>query len=428
MEQRTYLCIDLKSFYASCECVERGLDPLRAHLVVADINRTEKTICLAVSVAMKKLGVKNRCRLYEIPKEIDYLIAQPRMQKYIDYSAKIYAIYLRHFSKDDIFVYSIDEVFIDVSSYLTIYHQTAKEMANYLLDLIAKEVGVKATCGIGTNLYLAKVALDITAKHATDYIGILDEEMFKKTLWNHQPLTDFWRIGKQTEKRLNRLGIETLGQLAWCDEEIIYQEFGIDGELLIDHAWGIEPTTIEDIKAYQPKSNSICSGQVLSRNYTFSEGLVIVKEMIDLLALQLVDKQLVSDQIGLSVRFDFHSEIPSVHGSISLPFATNNNHIMTDYVVKLYRKLVFTGYSIRAISISINHTRAEDQNLFYQGNLFDEIDDVKLQKEKEIQKTLNQIKKKFGKNAVLKGLNFEKGATTIERNQQIGGHKSGQKT
>lgn len=428
MKEKTYLCIDLKSFYASVECVERGLDPMTTNLVVADPERTSKTICLAVSPSLKKLGVHNRCRVFEIPDELDYIMAEPQMQKYIDYSAKIYGIYLRHFSKDDIYVYSIDESFIDITSYLTIYNKTPKEMAVYLMDLIAKEVGVRATAGIGTNLYLTKVALDITAKHSNDFIGILDQEKFKATLWDHRPLTDFWRIGKGIENHLNRIGIYTMGQLAWADEELIYKEFGIDAELLIDHAWGIEPTTIADIKAYKPKSNSISSGQVLSRDYTFSEGEIIVKEMIDLLALDLVEKNLVTNNIAVGIRYNNKEEIPSVGGSSNLEMYTNNGQILTKEVLKLYRRIVNKGYKIRGVNISLNNTKTDTGENYYQGNLFEVVEERDLKKEKKAQHAINQIKKLYGKNSILKGMNFEKGATTIERNQQIGGHKSGKKT
>ena len=292
MEDKAYLCIDLKSFYASVECVERGLDPMTANLVVADSERTDKTICLAVSVNMKKSGVKNRCRLFEIPKNIDYVIAPPRMQKYIDYSCAVYDLYLDYFSKDDVYVYSIDECFIDITPYLNIYKKTPREMAEFLLKEISRKIGIRASCGIGTNLYLTKIALDITAKKADDFIGELNQETFKETLWNHQPLTDFWRIGPGTQRTLNNIGIYTMGQIAWASEEKLYEVFGIDAELLIDHAWGIEPVTIADIKEYQPKSNSISQGQVLAKDYSYKQAEIIVKEMMDLFSLQLVDKQL----------------------------------------------------------------------------------------------------------------------------------------
>ena len=285
MSEKAYLCIDLKSFYASVECVERGLDPMTTRLVVADPTRTDKTICLAVSPALKALGVKNRCRVFEIPKTIDYIMAPPRLQKYIDYSAEIYGIYLKYISKDDIYVYSIDECFMDITKYLKLYNKTPRKMAMFLMDEITREVGVRATAGIGTNLYLAKVALDITAKHAPDFIGELDEMSYRTKLWDHKPITDFWRIGPGTARRLAKYGIYTMGDITLADEDLLYKVFGIDAELLIDHAWGYEPTEIKHIKAHKPKTNSLSRGQVLMRDYKFDEGRLIVKEMMELLAL-----------------------------------------------------------------------------------------------------------------------------------------------
>lgn len=290
MNQKSYLCIDLKSFYASIECVERGLDPMTANLVVADLARSEKTICLAITPAMKKLGIRNRCRIFEIPPNVKYIAAPPRMKKYIDYSADIYAIYLKYISKDDIHVYSIDEAFLDVTDYLELYHMTPRELGGRIMDDIYSTFGIRATCGIGTNLYLAKIALDITAKRNKDFIGELTEESYQKTLWNHKPLTDFWRIGPGTAKKLANYGIYTMGDIANANEEFLYRLLGVDAELLIDHAWGKEPTTIADIKSYHSKSNSLTSGQVLMRDYEFEEGKLIVKEMMDLLCLDMVDK------------------------------------------------------------------------------------------------------------------------------------------
>lgn len=271
-KDRTYVCIDLKSFYASVECRERGLDPMTTNLVVADPERSDKTICLAVSPAMKKLGVPGRCRVFEIPKGIEYIMAPPRMQLYIDYSAEIYAIYLKYISKEDIHVYSIDEVFMDVTDYLAMYQMSAKELSVRIMEDILEHTGITATAGIGTNLYLAKVALDITAKHVEDHIGILDEESYCKTLWNHKPLTDFWRIGKGIANRLEQSGIRRMGEIAHADEDMLYRMFGVDAELLIDHAWGRESTTMQDIKSYRPKTNSLSSGQVLECDYTFEKG------------------------------------------------------------------------------------------------------------------------------------------------------------
>lgn len=424
MIKKAYLCIDLKSFYASVECVERGLDPMKANLVVADSERTDKTICLAVSVNMKKLGVRNRCRLFEIPKSIDYIIATPRMQKYIDYSCAVYDLYLDYFSKDDIYVYSIDECFIDITSYLNIYRKTPKEMARFLLEEINRRIGIRASCGVGTNLYLTKIALDITAKKAGDFIGELDEESFKETLWNHQPLTDFWRIGSATQRTLNEMGIYTMGQIAWANQDRLYETFGIDAELLIDHAWGIEPVTLADIREYKPKSNSFSQGQVLARDYSYQQAEVIVKEMMDLLALQLVEKQLYTSNISLMIGYSNRYNLPYSSGSITLDMDTNSDTVLIENVVKLYRRLVRKAAMIRRVSISCNKLTSTPVD-YVQVNLFDEVDTKNLEKDNAAQKAIIEIKKRFGKDAVLKGMNFEEGATTRERNHQIGGHKSG---
>ena len=301
MAERQYICIDLKSFYASVECAERGLDPMTTKLVVADLSRTEKTICLAVSPALKALGVKNRCRIFEIPDGIEYIAAIPRMQLYIDYAAEIYAIYLQYISKDDIHVYSIDEAFMDVTDYLALYKMTARELGQHIMNDIYDKLRIRATCGIGTNLFLTKIALDISAKHSPDFIGELNEESYRQTLWDHEPLTDFWMIGPGTVRRLNTIGVHTMRQIANTPEDTLYHLFGIDAELLIDHAWGREPTTIADIKNYKAHTNSISSGQVLSREYDYEEGKLIVKEMTDLLCLDLVEKHLVTSSVTLHI-------------------------------------------------------------------------------------------------------------------------------
>jgi DNA polymerase V len=424
MSKKAYLCIDLKSFYASVECVERGLDPMKANLVVADSERTEKTICLAVSVNMKKLGIKNRCRLFEIPKNIDYVIAPPRMQKYIDYSCAVYDLYLDYFSKDDVYVYSIDECFIDITPYLNIYKKTPREMAEFLLKEISRKIGIRASCGIGTNLYLTKIALDITAKKADDFIGELNQETFKETLWNHQPLTDFWRIGPGTQRTLNNIGIYTMGQIAWASEEKLYEVFGIDAELLIDHAWGIEPVTIADIKEYQPKSNSISQGQVLAKDYSYKQAEIIVKEMMDLLSLQLVDKQLYTSNISLMIGYSNRYNLKGSTGSLTLDFDTNSDTVLIENVVKLYSRLVNKSAMVRRVTVSCNKLTADPVS-FVQSNLFEEISQKDIEKDNAAQKAIIEIKKRFGKDAILKGMNFEEGATTRERNHQIGGHKSG---
>lgn len=416
-----YLCIDLKSFYASVECVERGLDPLTTKLVVADPERTEKTICLAISPAMKKLGIKNRCRVFEIPKNVDYIMAQPRMQKYIDVSADIYGIYLKYIAKEDIHVYSIDEVFLDCTDYLEMYQMTARELAETILKDVYQATGITATCGIGTNLYLAKIALDISAKHVKGNIAYLDEDIYRGTLWSHSPLTDFWRVGAGIAKRLQRYGIYTMKDIAQAKEETLYQLLGVDAELLIDHAWGRESVTIADIKAYKPKHNSLTSGQVLCEEAGFEEGLLVVKEMADLLCLDMVDKGLVTESVSLYVGYENRLEREPARGTISLPVTTSSARTILPHVEQLYRRIVSPTGGMRRANLSFNNVVDE---AYQQYDLF--CDPVELERERNMQKAMIDIKKKFGKNAILKGMNLEEGARTMERNRQIGGHKSGE--
>lgn len=418
--QKMYLCIDLKSFYASVECVERGLDPMTENLVVADPERSDKTICLAISPAMKKLGVKNRCRVFEIPKNIKYVMAVPRMQLYIDYAAEIYGIYLDYVSKDDIYVYSIDEVFIDITNYIRFYKKTEKEIAKMLMQAVFDKTGVRAACGIGTNMYLCKIALDITAKHSDDFIGYLDEELYRKTLWDYTPITDFWRIGAGTANRLKRYGINTMGEIAKADEDLLYRIFGIDAELLIDHAWGREPVGISEIKKYKPKTNSLTSGQVLMHDYTFSGGELIVREMTELLCLDMTKKNLVTKSVSLRVGYSNRENAPAAYGSFSLETETNLDKILIPAVSSLYKKIVNPDLLVRRVNISFNNIKEEK---CVQIGLFDNTKER--EKNKKIQTTMLKIKERFGKNAVIKGMNLEEGATTIERNRQIGGHKSG---
>ena len=420
-KQKTYLCIDLKSFYASVECVERGLDPLTTRLVVADPERSEKTICLAISPAMKALGIKNRCRVFEIPKNVDYIMAQPRMQRYIDVSADIYAVYLKYIAKEDIHVYSIDEVFLDASDYLSMYQMSAKELANTIMQDVYVTTGITATCGIGTNLYLAKIALDITAKHVKGNIGYLDEDIYRGTLWSHKPITDFWRVGAGTAKRLERYGIYTMKDIAMAKEETLYNLIGIDAELLIDHAWGREPVTIADIKNYKPKHNCLTSGQVLSCEHSYEEGKLIVKEMTDLLCLDLVDKGLVTDSITLYVGYENRLDMPPARGTATLRIATSSARVMLPEVEALYERIMNRNAGIRRVNLSFNNVVDE---AYQQYDLF--CDPAELERERNMQKSMIYIKKKFGKNAILKGMNLEEGATTMERNRQIGGHKSGE--
>lgn len=422
MKQRMYIAIDLKSFYASVECVERGLDPFTTNLVVADPTRSKSTICLAITPAMKKLGVKNRCRIHEIPKDIKYITAMPRMQLYIDYSSNIYSIYLRHISPDDVHVYSVDECFIDVTNYLHLYHKNAKELAITLMNDVMKETGICATAGIGTNLYLCKIAMDIVAKHVDDHIGYLDEDSFKLKLWEHRPLTDFWRIGSGTANRLAKYGIYTMGDIARTslrDEAWLYKLFGIDAELLIDHAWGIEPCTIKDIKSYRPETNSLSSGQVLMRNYSFDEARVIVREMADLLVLDLVEKKLVTESFTLYISYDHKFEVPSSNGSINLGTATNSARKIIPAVVELYNKIADKHTGIRRLNICCNKVKTEG---YFQMDLFSdpEVDE----KERNIQKAMLAIRHRYGNNAIMKGSNLLDCSTFMERNEQIGGHKA----
>lgn len=421
MNQKSYLCIDLKSFYASIECVERGLDPMTANLVVADLARSEKTICLAITPAMKKLGIRNRCRIFEIPPNVKYIAAPPRMKKYIDYSADIYAIYLKYISKDDIHVYSIDEAFLDVTDYLELYHMTPRELGGRIMDDIYSTFGIRATCGIGTNLYLAKIALDITAKRNKDFIGELTEESYQKTLWNHKPLTDFWRIGPGTAKKLANYGIYTMGDIANANEEFLYRLLGVDAELLIDHAWGKEPTTIADIKSYHSKSNRLTSGQVLMRDYEFEEGKLIVKEMMDLLCLDMVDKNLMTKSITLHIGYSNQLHMNPAHGTVSLDEETNADRIILPAIASLYERIVNPNFPIRRVTLSCNNVIPEE---YHQYSFF--LDAAELERNRKMQKAVLEIKNKFGKNAILKGMNLEEGAMTRERNHQIGGHKSGE--
>ncbi|MBE7024376.1 MAG: DNA repair protein [Ruminococcaceae bacterium] len=423
MKKRMYLCIDLKSFYASVECVERGFDPMTTNLIVADPERSEKTICLAVTPAMKALGVKNRCRVFEIPKSIEYIMAEPRMQKYIDYAAEIYAIYLKFVSKDDIHVYSIDEVFVDVTDYLSLYGMTAKELGIKMMTEVFEKLGIRATCGVGTNLYLAKVALDITAKHSSDFVGILDEETYCKTLWTHRPITDFWRIGRGTARRLESMGIYDMGGITRCNEEYLYKKFGIDAELLIDHAWGREPVTMADIKNYKPKSNCLTSGQVLMCDYGFEDGRIIVKEMMELLCLDMVEKGLVTKSITLYVGYSNTLNMEPARGSAAVDIPTNADSQLVPLAAELYGRIVNPLHPIRRVNISCNGV-TEEKKEYVQLSLFD--DSTEKEKSRKIQNAIIGIKKQFGKNAVFKGIDLGENATTLERNRQIGGHKSGE--
>lgn len=509
MEQanRIYIAIDLKSFYASVECVERGLDPLTTHLVVADQSRTEKTICLAVSPSLKAYGLSGRARLFEVVQRVEkinrerqrnihwkdfkrtsyldedvkkdpfvklgYIIAMPRMAFYLKYSTKIYNIYLRYIAAEDIHIYSIDEVFIDATDYLRIYNLSAHALAMKLIQTVLKETGITATAGIGTNLYLAKVAMDIVAKHIpADRDGVriaeLDEYTYRKKLWAHRPLTDFWRVGRGYAKKLEENGMYTMGDVAKCsigsfyekyNEDLLYKLFGINAELLIDHAWGYEPCTMKEIKAYKPAENSMGQGQVLMKPYNNEKGLLIAKEMADVLANDLVSKHLVTNGLVLYVGYDvenlndpkifdhYNGEITidwygrvvpkSAAGSIHFKKPANSSFLLRKAIENLYKEITDTKLLVRRINITCTHTQDETALSTLQGaeqlSLFSEPQkemkiekevDEELQKEKKMQKAMLEIQNKYGKNAVLRGMDFEEDAMTRNRNEQIGGHKA----
>ncbi len=504
MNERTYICIDLKSFFASVECVERGLNPMTTNLVVADLSRTEKTICLAVTPSLKAYGISGRARLFEVvqrvkavnferkkraPKrtfrekscddtalkndpslELSYIVAPPQMARYIDYSTRIFDVYLKHVAPEDIHVYSIDEVFMDVTNYLKTSGMTAREFALHVIRDVLKETKITATAGIGTNMFLAKIALDIMAKQMpADKDGVriaeLDEMSYRQKLWDHRPLTDFWRVGKGTAKKLEDIGLYTMGDVARCSldafgEDKLYKLFGVNAELLIDHAWGWEPCTIDDIRRYQPENRSIGEGQVLHEPYDFKKARLIVREMLELLSLKLVDEKLVTDQIVLTIGYDIENltnssikkqykgevttdpygrKVPKhAHGTANLGNHTSSTIIMTKEVLALYDRIVDPNLLVRRVNLSANHvideskkreTLQKEQLDFFTDyetvKKQEEREKKKLKKERAIQETTLKIKHKFGKNAILKGFNFKEGATSIERNKQIGGHRAG---
>ena len=413
-----YLCIDLKTFYASVECVERKLDPFSTNLVVADETRGKGTICLAVSPKMKMLGVKNRCRLYEIPPNIKYIIAKPRMKKYIEYSANIYAIYLKYLSKDDIYVYSIDEAFLDVTNYLKFYKMDEIELAKTILKDIYNTYGLTATVGIGTNLYLAKVALDIMSKHTPTNIGYLDEELYKRKLWHHKPLTDFWQIGRGIEARLNKKRIYDMYDIAHTNPKILYKEFGVNAEFLIDHSWGKETCTIKDIKNYKTKNVSISNSQVLFEDYSFENARLVLKEMVELNSIKLVEKNLITDTISLYIGYS-KNIINSTGGSMKLANYTNTYSDLLPYFLKLYDNTTNRTVPIRRIGVSFNRLVSDEAQ---QLSLFE--NQEKITKERKIELAISNIKQKLGKNAIVRGMDLENGATTILRNKLIGGHNA----
>ena len=498
---RTYIAIDLKSFYASVECVERHLDPLTTNLVVADTSRTEKTICLAVSPSLKAYGISGRARLFEVIQrlrevnnerrlqaagfrltgkstsdielrqhpdwEVDYIAATPRMAYYIEYSTRIYKTYLKYIAPEDIYVYSIDEVFIDATQYLQSYKMTGHELARKMIADVLQTTGITATAGIGTNMYLCKIAMDIVAKHIpADKDGVriaeLDEMSYRQQLWNHRPLTSFWRVGKGIAQKLESYGLDTMGKIARCslrNEELLYNLFGVNAELLIDHAWGWEPCTMEAVKAYRPETNSMSHGQVLQSAYDWKKARVVVQEMADAIALELVDKRLVTNQLVLTVSYDseslsdptirarYHGPVTTdyygrqtpkhAHGTANLDRMTSSSKLITEAVMDLFDRIVNPDLLVRRINISTNNiveeSKANEHNQPIQLDLFTDYEELKRQKEEEqaaldkerrMQEAVLSIKKRFGKNAILKGLNYEEGATAKDRNQQIGGHKA----
>ncbi len=506
-KQKTYIAIDLKSFYASVECKERNRDPLTTNLVVADKSRTEKTICLAVSPSLKSYGIPGRPRLFEVVQkvreannkrrwkapnhtfegssddstelnanpalEIDYIVAPPRMAYYLEYSTKIYSVYLKYIAPEDIFPYSIDEVFIDATKYLNTYQMTARELTMTMIQDVLKTTGITATAGIGTNMYLCKIAMDIVAKHIEpDKNGVriaeLDEMSYRRKLWSHRPITDFWRVGNGYAKKLEEHGLYTMGDIARCsigkpnelyNEELLYKLFGINAELLIDHAWGYEPCTMEQVKAYKPETNSVSSGQVLHCPYDYDKAKLIVKEMTDQMVLDLVDKGLVTDQLVLTIGYDienlsnpnlknqYKSEITidrygrkvpkHAHGTANLKKKTSSTRLITNAVMDLYDRIVDEHLLVRRITITANklvdEKSVKQENEYQQLDLFTDYEaqrkkqaeeEEKLERERRMQEAMLSIKKKFGKNAVLKGMNLEEGATAKDRNEQIGGHKA----
>ena len=498
-EEFRYIAIDLKSFYASVECVDRGLDPLTTNLVVADAQRTEKTICLAVSPSLKAHGISGRARLFEVIEQVklvndrrrwdapgerlagsssdaptlqnhpslalDYIVAPPRMARYMEVSTQIYQIYLRYVAPEDIHVYSIDEVFMDVSAYLQTYKMTAKELAMTMIRDVLRETGITATAGIGTNMYLCKIAMDIVAKKMpADENGVriaqLDELAYRRQLWEHRPLTDFWRIGRGYARKLEAKGLYTMGDIARCSlthEELLYRMFGVNAELLIDHAWGWECCTIADVKAYRPENRSISSGQVLKCPYEFEKGRLIVREMTELLVLDLVEQGLATDQIVLTVGYDignladterasmyrgevtsdhYGRKVPkSAHGSVNLGKHTSSTKNIIEKVLGLYDRIVDRDLTVRRLCLAANHIISEQEvkEDAVQLELFTDYDALvrkqeaeaaMLDREKKMQRAILAIRKKYGKNAILKGMNFEEGATTIERNGEVGGHRA----
>jgi len=415
---RVYVCIDLKTFFASVECVERKLDPFKTDLVVADPSRGDGAICLAISPKMKQRGIKNRCRMYEIPKNIHPIIAKPRMKKYRDYSIYINTIYLDYVNEEDWFAYSIDECFIDATPYLNYYKKTPKEFAKMLIDAVYKKTGITAAAGIGTNMYLAKIALDITAKHSKDNIGYLDEKLYKEQLWHHTPLTDFWQIGKGIERRLFNLHLKDMFDISKCEESLLYKEFGINAEILIDHSKGIEPCTIKDVKEYKPKSNSISNTHVLDKDYNFEDARNILIEMVDNLILDLVSRKKYTSTVSLYIGYT-KDKIPPMKFSVKLDQATSSYTIILNKILSEYDFRINQYIPIRRIGIFFGNLK---DKLIEQLDLFS-IHEIS-EKDLRIEMAMNEIKSKYGKNSILRGLSFAENATQLKRNKMLGGHNA----
>lgn len=415
-----YTCIDLKSFYASVECVEKGYDPFKVNLVVADPSRGRGAITLAISPALKKLGVKNRCRLYEIPSFIKYEIATPRMKKYMEYSGRIYRMYLDYLSAEDIHVYSIDECFIYLSPYLSLYRKTPKELTKMLMDEIFNRFGICATGGIGTNMFLAKIALDIQAKHKPDNIAFLDEEKFKEEMWHHTPITDFWNIGKGTARRLEKKMIYDLYGVAHCEPAVLYKEFGVNAEYLIDHAWGREGCTMKNLQNYHSKTHSISNSQILFEDYCYNYAMIVMLEMVEFLSLKLVETQCLCKSISLFIRYSKDCRMPT-GGGRKLPQATDSYQILEGYFLELFKRTTFFDFPIRQIALSANDVvglAASEISLF---NAYD----VDEEQDRNLQQAMLDIKAKYGKNSILRGISYHTKATGKIRNQLIGGHNGG---
>lgn len=415
--EKFYLCIDLKTFFASVECVERNLDPFKTDLIVCD-PKTKGAICLAITPKMKKRGIRNRCRLYEIPKDVKPIIAKPRMKKYIEYSSKIYKIYLEFFDKCDIHVYSIDEVFIDITNYLKLYQRSPLELAKLVIDTIYKKSGITATCGVGTNLFLSKVAMDIISKHSDNNIGYLDEAIYKEKMWHHVPLTDFWQIGEGIERRLHKLHLKDMYDIAFCDEKKLYKEFGINAKYLIDHSKGIEPLTISDIKKYKPKKTSISNSQILYRDYNYIDARKVLIEMVDNIVLRLVEKNVLAGVVGVFIGYS-KDYIKPLNFNKKLTKKTNSYKSILNVVLNEYDYLINEDYKIRKIGIYLGDL---EPRKYEQLDIFNNYEDEN--KDYKVEQVINEIKIKYGKNSILRGVSYLECATGRNRNKLIGGHNA----